>query len=247
MLASVPFGRIVRRKVSAQFSSVYSALQWFSLFVIVSQKSNSFSLLSYGDHGQQLVNVTYDGNKLVATKVTGDRNVPRGEVSFVADLNPTNSSVLDPINISAGELPRFPGQGQVSRKNFKDNRMVDGQMILIEDDQFSFVWSPTKHHVHFKRPSQETTLRLLRDIMAKEDEIENMRDHVSRCFEMDMTTCIARQQDPDNFEPFRRISTQTELDMVEKSLSKSKASTFSFWQVSKWKKYIDKTLDRHDK
>jgi hypothetical protein len=183
---------------------------------------------------------------LIGRKVTGDRNVPRGEISFTANLIPSNSSALDPIRISAGELPRFPGEGQVSRRNFKDSRMVDGQLILIEENQFSFVWSPTKHHVHFSRPSQETTIRLMRDIMAKEDEIENMRDHVSRCFEMDMTTCLARQQDPDNFEPFRRISTQTELDMVEKSLKQSKTSTFNFWQVNKWKEYIDKTLDRHD-
>jgi hypothetical protein len=35
----------------------------------------------YGSHGYELINVTYAGDTLVATKVTGDRNVPRGEVS----------------------------------------------------------------------------------------------------------------------------------------------------------------------
>jgi Cyclin D1 binding domain len=40
----------------------------------------------YGSHGYELINVTYVGDTLVATKVTGDKNVPRGEVSFVPDL-----------------------------------------------------------------------------------------------------------------------------------------------------------------
>jgi hypothetical protein len=36
----------------------------------------------YGSHGYELINITYSGDTLVATKVTGDRNVPRGEVCF---------------------------------------------------------------------------------------------------------------------------------------------------------------------
>ncbi|KAL7566674.1 hypothetical protein ACA910_017739 [Epithemia clementina (nom. ined.)] len=42
----------------------------------------------YGDHGFELVNCTYRGDTLVATKVTGDHNVPKGEVSFQVDLSP---------------------------------------------------------------------------------------------------------------------------------------------------------------
>jgi Cyclin D1 binding domain len=40
----------------------------------------------YGSHGYELINVTYVGDTLVATKVTGDKNVPRGEVSFAPDF-----------------------------------------------------------------------------------------------------------------------------------------------------------------
>jgi hypothetical protein len=86
-------------------------------------------------------------------------------------------------------------------------------MIIFENDQFSFVWIPTKHHV-FTRPLPEmTTLKLLRDTSSKEDEIDNMRSHIVRCFDMDMTTCIATS----NFEPLRRgITTQEELEEEEK-------------------------------
>jgi len=34
----------------------------------------------YGSHGYELINITYVGDTLIATKVTGDKNVPRGEV-----------------------------------------------------------------------------------------------------------------------------------------------------------------------
>jgi hypothetical protein len=199
------------------------------------------------------VNVTYSSdnkNQLVATKVTGDINVPRGETSFTANLDPQNESVLAPIQVSsAGELKRFPGQGQVSRKGFnkEDKRFIEGQLVMIHDDQaFSFVWVPTKHQIFFSRPSPETTMRLLRDIVSKEDEVENMRNHVARCFDMDMTTCLARQQDPNtwNFEPFRRITTQDELDLLGKRSLLGEEPKFNFWEINMWRKnYIDQTLD----
>ena len=204
-------------------------------------------LEGYGSHGTQLVNITYVGDTLVATKATGDRNVPRGEVSFTVCLSPEKASALPPFQFSSkhqgdGEYQRFPGRGQVSRKGFKDHRFVEGQMIMFED-KFSFVWVPTKHQVLFTRPSPETTLRLLRYTISKEDEIENMRDHIACCFDMDMTTCIARQQDSANFEPLRRISLQEDLDNAEKLLAKQKERSLLF-QLNKWRKYIDQALDK---
>ena len=188
---------------------------------------------SYGSHGTQLINITYiDDTTLVATKATGDRNVPRGEVSFTVNLSPDKASSLPPFQFSGkdqrdGEYQRFPGRGQVSRRGFKDHRFVEGQMILFED-KFSFVWVPTKHQVTFSRPNAETTLKMLRDTISKEDEIENMREHISLCFDMDMTTCLARQQDPANFEPLRRITLQEDLDTAEKLLSKRKEGSLLF-------------------
>jgi hypothetical protein len=208
----------------------------------------SFFRFSYGEHGTQVINITYSDDTLLAGKVTGDRNVPRGETTFTVNLSPTNGSSLPPIQLvsdrRSGEFHRFPGRGQVSRKGFKDNRYVEGQMILFENNQFSFVWIPTKHHVSFKRPSPEMTLKLLRDTISKEDEMDNMRSHIARCFDMDMTTCIARQQDPSNFEPLRRITTQEELEEAEKRIKQQQNNERDiFWQMHKWRKYIDQTLD----
>ena len=36
-----------------------------------------------------MINVTYSGDRLIAYKVTGDKNIPRGEITFTADLSPT--------------------------------------------------------------------------------------------------------------------------------------------------------------
>jgi len=114
--------------------------------------------------------------------------------------------------------------------------------MILYDDEFSFVWVPTKHHVLFKRPSPEMTLRLLRDTFSKEDELENQKNHLERCLHMDLSTCIARQQDPANFEPLRRISLQDDLDEMEKRIKETNQRNI-FWQLGKWRKIIDQTLD----
>uniref|UniRef100_A0A7S4ASI2 Uncharacterized protein n=2 Tax=Pseudo-nitzschia australis TaxID=44445 RepID=A0A7S4ASI2_9STRA len=204
-----------------------------------------------GDYGEskglQLINITYTGDEMIATKVTGDINVPRGKRSFTVNVKPSNSSALPPVKLvseqQSGEFDRFPGRGQVSRKGFKDNRYVEAQMILFED-RFSFVWIPTKHHVSFHRPSPETTLKLLRNTISREDEIENMREHVSRCFDMDLSTAIARQQDPYIVhEPLRRILTQEELEKVDAQFKQGGRKNL-FLQIGKWRNYIDQVLDK---
>jgi hypothetical protein len=141
-----------------------------------------------------------------------------------------------------GEFHRFPGKGQVSRKGFKDHRFVEGQMILFEN-QFSFVWIPTKHHVLFSRPSPEQTLKYMRDTISKEDEVENMRNHITRCFDMDLSTAIARQQDSSTHEePLRRISTLEDLRQAEQRFNEATRGNI-FFQMSKWRDYIDHVLD----
>lgn len=194
----------------------------------------------------QLINITYHCDTIIAKKVTGDKNVPRGETTFTCDLSPKKAgSELPPITLKSdknrnGEFQRFPGHGQVSRSGFKDNRYVEGQMILF-DKGFSFVWVPTKHHVFFQRPTPEETIRLLRDTMSKEDELENSREHITRCFSMDMTTSLAREHDPTNFEPVRRITPQEDLDKAAREYLKANEKN-KFFQLGKWKKYIDQVL-----
>lgn len=56
-----------------------------------------------------MINVTYSGDQLIAYKVTGDHNIPRGEVSFTADLSPERDrgSLLDPILLSEGSAKKW--------------------------------------------------------------------------------------------------------------------------------------------
>lgn len=146
----------------------------------------------YGNHGYEMVNITYVGDNLLAYKVTGDKNVPRGEITFQADLTPTiyqssksssSSSAssssksangpdkLDPIQLTetaakqwgVKQLQRFPGLGHVADVDFSKNQWLDGQFIMIGENYFSFAWVPIGHQIFFGRPSEELILSMMRE------------------------------------------------------------------------------------
>lgn len=138
----------------------------------------------YGNHGYEMINVTYQGDLLIAYKVTGDKNVPRGEITFQVDLNPLHQNIditehsspssitgnLRPISLTekaakkwgTTQLPRHKGLGQVAETGFKNNQWMDGQLIIIGEDYFSFAWVPIEHQIFFGRPSPELALKMLR-------------------------------------------------------------------------------------
>ena len=142
----------------------------------------------YGNHGYELINVTYVGDTLIATKLTGDNNVPRGEITFQVDLHPlrynknkqtglsknsplSNNSPLAPIALTeqaarkwgTRKLPRYSGLGQVAEEGFTNNQWMDGQLIIIGDNYFSFAWVPIEQQIFFGRPSAELALKMLRE------------------------------------------------------------------------------------
>ena len=90
------------------------------------------------------------------------------------------------------KLQLYAGEGQVAQEGCVDKKPVNGQLVMF-DDHFSFTWIPMKHTVFFSRPSSAVTLEMLRDTLSREDEISNMRSHVSRCFGLDGATEIARR------------------------------------------------------
>lgn len=141
----------------------------------------------YGTHGFEMINVTYVGDALVAHKVTGEKTVPKGEVSFTVNLSPKaqqHRALLEPIELGKEAaqqwgtkyLQRFPGKGQVAAEGFTNSQFVEGQLILV-NQYFSFAWLPIAHQVFFGRPSPELILRLLRE------EITDDRAHLERCIE----------------------------------------------------------------
>lgn len=154
----------------------------------------------YGDHFQ-MVNVSYTGDVLTAHKVTGDKHVPKGEVTFQVDLSPSSKKYLDPIELGIDAvaqwgskyLQRHSGQGQVAADGFVNRQWLDGQLILV-NQYFSFAWLPTGHQVFFGRPSPELTLKLLRESSSHRQMFpshnaigealeQNPRQYLERCYE----------------------------------------------------------------
>jgi hypothetical protein len=160
----------------------------------------------YGEQGFEMINVTYTGDTLVAYKVTGDRNVPKGQASFTVDLSPTalrmsssssqDTDVLEPIELASDAaeqwgskfLQRFSGNGHVSSEGFVNSQWIDGQLILVGPEYFSFAWLPIGHQVFFGRPSPELTLKLMRQKGTqspanKNSDDSKIREHLLRCME----------------------------------------------------------------
>lgn len=150
--------------------------------------------IRYGNHGYEMINVTYIGDTLVAHKVTGAKNVPKGEPTFQVDLNPRvehPSKMLKPIELKddvaatqwgTKHLSRFAGVGHVSGEGFVNSQWLEGQLILV-GEYFSFAWLPLGHQVFFGRPSPELTLKMLRANDQGESGSDNARHFLERCLE----------------------------------------------------------------
>jgi hypothetical protein len=173
----------------------------------------------YGSQGYQMINVTYAGDTLIAYKVTGDENVPRGEISFKADLAPTKTQKstqslakdLEPIELSnkaarkwgTKKLSRYAGSGQVAESGFKNSQWMDGQLIAIGENYFSFAWLPISFQIFFGRPSPELALKMIRESghvlsptgtepPAVDDDFQMLKAYAMRCLDV---TELAREEE----------------------------------------------------
>lgn len=146
----------------------------------------------YGAHGYEMINVTYIGDTLIAYKVTGDKNVPKGEITFQADLSPLSEIALEPITLTSPaskrwgieHLVRFPGKGQVASEGFRNAQWMEGQLIMV-GDYFSFAWIPISHQIFFGRPSPDLTLEMLTSSgsVNSDANVDDMKDFAMRCLE----------------------------------------------------------------
>lgn len=161
-----------------------------------------------------MINVTYAGDTLIAYKVTGDAAVPRGEITFQADLCPLTTpqvaadgesrEALKPIKLTekaakkwgTNQLPRSHGLGRVAEDNFQNAQWMEGQLIIIGEEYFSFAWLPIEHQIFFGRPSPELALKMLRDggeaslkvnawdqPPSQDDDVTIWKDFAAHCLE----------------------------------------------------------------
>jgi hypothetical protein len=240
---------------------------------------------NFGSDGTGLINVTYTGDTLIATKVTKSSannalsNQQQQDVFFRADLGPKmnkdhqskkqKQKQLDPIALTGtaaskwgtGKLDRYAGEGQLSSDDFQDKSFVEGQLIMF-DGYFSFLFVPSKQHIFFSRPSPELTLHLMRDVIRVEDDIvenmkvENMKDHLTRCYEKDMddsffvrskrkASSSTSTSSSSRKEEVRRISKKNDLlaaQEEEERFQPRQDDTNNFFALHKWMRYIDSVI-----
>jgi len=85
--------------------------------------------------------------------------------------NSGESSQLQPIILTekaarkwgTKKLPRYAGLGQVAEDGFTNNQWMNGQLIIIGEEYFSFAWIPIEHQIFFGRPSPELAIKMLRE------------------------------------------------------------------------------------
>jgi hypothetical protein len=225
---------------------------------LLQQKSLVINL-SKGKHGIGRTHFLHLFNLLLYLQYfkANDTNTPsllfvircRGEDSFTANLAPSEEA--DPIELSdsaaskwgAKKLQRHPGEGFVALEGGKDKKPIDGQLVMF-DDHFSFTWIPMKHTVFFSRPTGQEVIYLMRDLMSKEDEIDNMKSHLEHCYSLDTVTTATDQtaMHDTNEEPFCRILRSDDaIFLAEHDGKKVDATTpkLSFLKLNKLKGYLD--------
>ncbi|GIL72613.1 hypothetical protein Vretifemale_2950 [Volvox reticuliferus] len=129
---------------------------------------------AFGPHGPELIQLNrtmQDGEEVVcATKVTGDPNVPAGEISFRAKVSRRHR--LDSRDVYPDELgivARYKGEGRVAMAGYKSPRWVDGELLVFAvgaspvtgGAELGFVWSV---------PGEKRFLILLNKLDLKECE-----------------------------------------------------------------------------
>jgi hypothetical protein len=125
----------------------------------------------YPNHGDALVRFTYEGDTLVATKVTGDEHVPAGQVTFRANVaevdrgDPSDGDArVEVVRIHENtqermEAERYRGEGCVAAKGYQHAHYIPGQLHLLEDgedlDVVGFHWMKLGTFVMFSRATEE--------------------------------------------------------------------------------------------
>jgi hypothetical protein len=77
---------------------------------------------NYHGHFEEVIRIDCKEGRWVATKITGDDNVPAGEVTWRADT-------------ATGQ-----GEGQIAGEGFTQPRFVPGHLEILSPDRIVFHW-----------------------------------------------------------------------------------------------------------
>lgn len=76
----------------------------------------------YRGHYDEVIRITQRGRAVEAVKVTGDDNVPAGEITWRADLRTSQ------------------GEGQIAETEFRHPRFVPGRLLVHSAQRIEFIW-----------------------------------------------------------------------------------------------------------
>lgn len=130
----------------------------------------------FGIHGPELLHLTRQKDKLtekeilIARKITGDENVPAGEISFRyavflftidgivfrVSIDRTNRSVPDAMHEELGVRAFYRGKGRTAQQGFVNPEWVDGDLLVFDPNsplgggaELGMVWNvPDRSNRH---------------------------------------------------------------------------------------------------
>lgn len=125
----------------------------------------------YGDYGETIIRIRYEGEMMVATKVTGDPHVPAGEVTFRANLSSNDVESVQSENsenvrlevIEVGpsdemvtkEVEEFSAEGVIATRNYEHVQFVPGRLFLLSPTTIGFLWMSIGQFVHLERLEED--------------------------------------------------------------------------------------------
>ncbi|KAL5360960.1 hypothetical protein BJX96DRAFT_76827 [Aspergillus floccosus] len=110
------------------------------------------------EHGRSDDEIIQRGS-LEAIKLTGDPNVPRGQISFVSDdIGPAGFiRVAEEALFRGARIVR--SRGHVAGLGFRDDTFIPSQLILVSPDCIAHYWDPMGHISYFRRLNIDDLLR----------------------------------------------------------------------------------------